>query len=32
MFHENLGVYQTILGAKRHAMIKNRLLLVPIHK
>ena len=31
-FHEQVGVYQTILGTKRHANIKKRMMLQPIHR
>jgi hypothetical protein len=31
-FHEHLGLYQNILGTKKHATIKKRMMLQPIHR
>jgi hypothetical protein len=29
-FHVQIGIYQNVLGTKRHAMIKKKFLLEPI--
>ena len=31
-YHKNIGVYNMILGTKRHAVIKKKLMLPPVKK
>ena len=31
-YHKNVGVYNLILGTKRHAVIKKKMLLPPVKK